>query len=69
MIINHMIVLMQAEVERFHAGTLLLHDYHDAKTQEVVDHMIALVSNGLFFKYSVAVRDVVATSKLFSSFS
>lgn len=44
MISNHMIVLMQAEVERFHAGTSLLLDYHHAKTQEATrDGPIILV--------------------------
>lgn len=48
MISNHMIVLMQAEVERFHAGTALLHDYHHIKMQEVADkESIVLVS--IFF--------------------
>ena len=46
MISNHMIVLMQAEVERFHAGTMLLHDYHHIKTQEVGhEDSIMLVSS------------------------
>lgn len=33
-VLNHVMVLMQAEVERFHAGMSLLHDYHHARTQE-----------------------------------
>lgn len=38
-------VLMQAEVERFHAGASLLHDYCHAKTQEVLrDDSVVLVS-------------------------
>lgn len=45
MISNHIIVLMQAEVERFHAGTTLLHDYHHIKTQEVAyEDTVVLVS-------------------------
>ncbi|CAM9397884.1 unnamed protein product, partial [Ectocarpus sp. 12 AP-2014] len=34
---NNMILLMQAEVERFHAGVLLLHDYYHIKVQEVTN--------------------------------
>ncbi|CAM9137868.1 unnamed protein product [Ectocarpus sp. 4 AP-2014] len=34
---NNMILLMQAEVERFHAGVLLLHDYYQIKVQEVTN--------------------------------
>ncbi|CAM9180110.1 unnamed protein product, partial [Hapterophycus canaliculatus] len=37
MVFNHMILLMQTEVERFHAGLLLLHDYYQAQVQEVTD--------------------------------
>ncbi|CAN0076746.1 unnamed protein product [Scytosiphon promiscuus] len=37
MVFNHMILLMQIEIERFHAGMLLLHDYHQAKVQEVAN--------------------------------
>lgn len=33
MIYNHLMVLMQAEVECFHAGTSLLQDYHDTQFQ------------------------------------
>lgn len=47
---NHMILLMQAEVERFHAGNLLLHDYYQIKVQNVADeNSVVLVSDFLFF--------------------
>ena len=40
-----MIVLMQAEVERFHAGIVLLHDFYQIKVQDVAgDNSVALVS-------------------------
>eukprot|EP00903_Cladosiphon_okamuranus_P015252 g14094.t3 len=43
MVFNHMILLMQAEVERFHAGNLLLHDYYQVKVQDVAgDNSVAL---------------------------
>lgn len=36
---------MQAEVERFHAGNLLLHDYYQVKVQDVAgDNCVVLVS-------------------------
>ncbi|CAB1113052.1 unnamed protein product [Ectocarpus sp. CCAP 1310/34] len=42
---NNMILLMQAEVERFHAGVLLLHDYYQIKVQEVTnDNSVVLVA-------------------------
>lgn len=45
MVFNHMILLMQAEVERFHAGNLLLHDYYQIKVQDVADdNLVVLVS-------------------------
>lgn len=41
-----MILLMQAEVERFHAGNLLLHDYFQTKVQDVTqDNSVILVSS------------------------
>lgn len=47
MAFNHVMVLMQAEVERFHAGVSMLHDYYNAKVQEVLqDDSVALVSKG-----------------------
>lgn len=48
MISNHIIVLMQAEVERFHAGTTLLHDYHNIKTQEVACEDTVVLVSGFF---------------------
>lgn len=49
MIFNHMILLMQAEVERFHAGTLLLHDYYQTKVQDAThDNSVVLVSCIIF---------------------
>lgn len=48
MISNHMIILMQAEVERFHAGTTLLNDYHDIKTQEVAREDTVVLVSGSF---------------------
>lgn len=48
MLLNHAIVLMQAEVERFHAGTSLLHDYHNAKTQEAAHDGSILLVNVFF---------------------
>lgn len=48
MVFNHMILLMQAEVERFHAGNLLLHDYYQIKVQDVTDdNSVVLVSGFL----------------------
>lgn len=49
MICNSMMVLMQAEVERFHAGMSLLHDYYCAKMQQETsaDETVSLVSNGI----------------------
>lgn len=49
MICNSMMVLMQAEVERFHAGVSLLHDYYHTKMQETSadETMTSLVSNGI----------------------
>lgn len=45
MVFNHMMVLMQAEVERFHAGASLVHDYFQSKTQEILrDDSVVLVS-------------------------
>lgn len=45
MVVNHMILLMQAEVERFHAGNLLLHDYFQTKVQDVTqNNSVVLVS-------------------------
>lgn len=45
MVFNHMILLMQAEVERFHASNLLLHDYYQIKVQDVAgDNSVVLVS-------------------------
>ncbi|CAN0085787.1 unnamed protein product, partial [Ectocarpus sp. 12 AP-2014] len=42
---NNMILLMQAEVERFHAGVLLLHDYYQIKVQEVTnDNSVVLTT-------------------------
>lgn len=47
---NHIMVLMQAEVERFHAGMLLLHDYHHCRTQGLAgDDTPALVSDLRYF--------------------
>eukprot|EP00752_Nemacystus_decipiens_P002219 g2107.t3 len=44
MVFNHMILLMQAEVERFHAGVLLLHDFYQIKVQGVTgDNSVVLV--------------------------
>ncbi|CAM9358356.1 unnamed protein product, partial [Choristocarpus tenellus] len=37
MVFNHFMLLMQAEVERFHAGMSLLHDYHHSCVQGSVD--------------------------------
>lgn len=49
MVSNNMILLMQAEVERFHAGVLLLHDYYQTKVQEVTnDNSVVLVSGTAF---------------------
>ena len=49
MVFNHMILLMQAEVERFHAGISLLHDYYQIKVQDVaVGNSVVLVSVLLF---------------------
>ncbi len=48
MVVNHTILLMQAEVERFHAGNLLLHDYFQTKVQDVTEpNSVVLVS--MFF--------------------
>lgn len=49
MMCNSMMVLMQAEVERFHAGVSLLHDYYHTKMQETSadETIISLVSNGI----------------------
>lgn len=44
-VLNHVMVLMQAEVERFHARTSLLHDYYHARIQEITsDDSVVLVS-------------------------
>lgn len=46
MAFNHVMVLMQAEVERFHAGVSMLYDYYNANVQEVLqDDSVALVSD------------------------
>lgn len=53
MVANHMILLMQAEVERFHAGNMLLHDYYQTKVQDVThDNSVVLVSNLFFLSQS-----------------
>ena len=53
MAFNHVMVLMQAEVERFHAGVSMLYDYYNAKVQEVLqDDSVALVSDRFFLPCS-----------------
>lgn len=69
MVFNHMILLMQAEVERFHAGISLLHDYYQIKVQDVAgDNSVVLVSV-IFFsnKYLVCleVLDMIAVKIIY----
>lgn len=50
MLFNHMVLLMQSEVERFHAGTSMLYDYDNAKRQEAThDDSFVMVSDTDFF--------------------
>lgn len=70
---NNMILLMQAEVERFHAGVLLLHDYYQTKVQEVThDNSVVLVSGtafGSLFVKGFSCVSTCLTSRLNDSIS
>lgn len=69
MVFNHMILLMQAEVERFHAGNLLLHDYYHTTVQDVAGDSVVLVSVALLLSEREYVGGAGCCSLLRQSFT